>query len=79
MGNSHKKEIEKAKREYEEAFDYFRKLADECVSVFGPGETTFKPKLKTAEDLGKLNEAYAKTNEALKKWFDLITTLKRTF
>ena len=72
MSNVSEKEIEKARREYEEAFDYSRKLGDECVSVFGPGETCFELKVRTRENLDELREAQVKVTEALKKWYNLI-------
>ncbi len=72
MSNVSEKEIEKARREYEEAWDYYRKLAAECVSVFGPGVSTFALKVKTTQTLKELNEAYDKVSEALKKWHNLV-------
>lgn len=72
MDNSYKEEVGRAEQEFFEVLDTYRKLANECVSVFGPGETNFKLKFFPSEKLGELKEARVKTTEAHKKWHNLI-------
>ena len=72
MSNVSKNEVEKAAREYVEALDSYRKLVSQCVSVFGPGETSFEPKVLTRENLDELREAEGKVTEAHKEWHNLI-------
>ena len=72
MSDVSKKEVEEAAREYVEALDAHRKLVSECVSVFGPGETSFKPKILTLENLDELRKADVKISKARKKWLNLI-------
>jgi hypothetical protein len=71
-----KNELERAAREYVETVDAYRKLVNDCVSVFGTGETSFKPKILTRENLDELREAEAKVTEARKKWHNLIRLYK---
>jgi len=71
MSDIPKEKVEEAAREYVEALDAYHKLVNEYVSVFGPGETSFKPKVLTRENLDELAEANVKVTEAQKRWLQL--------
>ena len=75
MGNASNEEINKALREYLEAIDSYRKLVDECVSVFGEETSRFTPKVLTRETLEELNEAHAKVNKARQKFMATVRRL----
>jgi len=73
MRDISKKGVEKTAQKYIEAVDDYRKLVDKCVSAFGPGVSTFTPKVLTRETLEELNKANAKVTKAHQKFMETVS------